>query len=538
MLITAHHLKPTPRRRGVVLLAVLVVIVLLTLAAYQYSDLMLAEYKASVNSHRALQARAIADSGIHYAAAALANQTNVDSILGGNPFTSDTRLANVAIAGDGRGNPGGHFSLIAPNPDDFQSYRNGFTDESGKINPNALMKQDPTGELLYNVLSKLPVPVNGWEDIAASIVDWMDFDSTPRQGGAENEYYSAKNPPYRAKNGPLDSIEELLLVKGIDTDPWILYGDDKNRNGVQDDDETPRSGTFFPGLAAYLTVHSRETNLDADGKVLANLNGDLTSGELYNTLAEDIGEDLAKFVVLYRQYGPATTTGAQQTFGGSIASLVGGKSVGPAGGAGKPGKLADYKPNFTKSTKQKITSMFDLIDTQVSVVTSEKQGNRDVTTTTIYTSPLNDTAKRKELLPKLFEAASIFETAEIPARINVNTAPREVLVAIPELSESEAQTIISTRPALDAQEKPGEIFQTPAWLSTEANLKSATLKKIEKYITTKTQVYRVQAIGTLDTQPPTSARVEAVIDANNGRPRILLWRDLGDWGKGIPPSMR
>ena len=38
------------------------------------------------------------------------------------------------------------------------------------------------------------------------------------------------NPPYAPRNGPLGSIEELLLVRGVT--PALLFGADLNRNGV------------------------------------------------------------------------------------------------------------------------------------------------------------------------------------------------------------------------------------------------------------------------------------------------------------------
>ena len=53
-------LRRSRPRRAVVLLAVLIVVVLLSLAAYQYSDMMLSEYKASDAYTRSTQARAAA----------------------------------------------------------------------------------------------------------------------------------------------------------------------------------------------------------------------------------------------------------------------------------------------------------------------------------------------------------------------------------------------------------------------------------------------------------------------------------------------
>ena len=67
-------------------------------------------------------------------------------------------------------------------------------------------------------------------DVADAIVDWLDMDSSPRPYGAEDDYYTALSPPYHCKNGPLDSLEELLLVRGVT--PELLFGNDQNRNGA------------------------------------------------------------------------------------------------------------------------------------------------------------------------------------------------------------------------------------------------------------------------------------------------------------------
>lgn len=49
-----------------------------------------------------------------------------------------------------------------------------------------------------------------------SLVDWIDPDSNTLPGGAEDVYYLNLNPPYRAANQPLASVDELRLVRGFD----------------------------------------------------------------------------------------------------------------------------------------------------------------------------------------------------------------------------------------------------------------------------------------------------------------------------------
>src|SRR2546430_1971024 len=69
-------------RRGVVLVAVLLVSVLLSLAAYHYSDLMTSQYKASENAVRYSQARANAESGIHYVMGLLSDTNSLPQLNG------------------------------------------------------------------------------------------------------------------------------------------------------------------------------------------------------------------------------------------------------------------------------------------------------------------------------------------------------------------------------------------------------------------------------------------------------------------------
>src|SRR5262245_48945971 len=88
-----HHPDPTlARRRAVVLLAVLIVVVLLSLAAYRYNDWMMSEYRAFDSAIHAAQARALADSGVHYVAAQLAA-----GALGDNPWDNPQLFQDIAV---------------------------------------------------------------------------------------------------------------------------------------------------------------------------------------------------------------------------------------------------------------------------------------------------------------------------------------------------------------------------------------------------------------------------------------------------------
>jgi DNA uptake protein ComE-like DNA-binding protein len=284
---------------------------------------------------------------------------------------------------------------------------------------------------------------------------------------------------------------------------------------------------------------------------------------LYDQLAAAVGEDIAKFVLLYRQYGASTTktsaafllmdalaagdgatvqiwdaTGNVQGSGVSVlwlssdgVLLAQGKKGGGSSSQTKTveGSLADLSRDTLVKGKasKKVGSLFDLINAKVTVPGKDKEPS------VVYTSPLTDGGGQQvDLLVKLFNAATAFDGTEIPARININTAPREVLLTIPGVKEADVDSILANRHVWSADTAPEEIDLTLAWLLTKGKLKVDTLKQLEKYVTARTQVYRVQAIGYFDGQGP-SARVEAVIDTNAGRPRILYWRDLSELGRGF-----
>ena len=49
------------------------------------------------------------------------------------------------------------------------------------------------------------------------VYDRIDDDDKPQpQNGAEDEYYLALDPPYRAANRPLIHVDELAMVRGFD----------------------------------------------------------------------------------------------------------------------------------------------------------------------------------------------------------------------------------------------------------------------------------------------------------------------------------
>lgn len=151
-----------------------------------------------------------------------------------------------------------------------------------------------------------------------------------------------------------------------------------------------------------------------------------------------------------------------------------------------------------------------------------------------FSSPMSDKSQQVDLLGKLLDKTTTQQGTELPARVNVNTAPREVLLALPGIVEADVDAIISKRPTYLNGDAPDAQFATPAWLISDNTLTVQKLQGLERYITARTQVYRVQSLGYFDEGGP-MARIEAVIDANQGKPRIVYYRDLTDLGRSIDP---
>ncbi|MFC1670788.1 general secretion pathway protein GspK [Spirochaetota bacterium] len=97
-----------------------------------------------------------------------------------------------------------------------------ISDEQSKINISSLANDfsDPTK--YYRIAQQFFLNMGLSMDFTDVIVDWVDIDDSRFSYGAESDYYTGLTPPYSAKNAPMDSINELLMVKGIT--PEIYYG--------------------------------------------------------------------------------------------------------------------------------------------------------------------------------------------------------------------------------------------------------------------------------------------------------------------------
>jgi general secretion pathway protein K len=98
-------------------------------------------------------------------------------------------------------------------------------DEDGKIPINQLVQSNgvDVNKDTDQRLRKLITRLGGRPEAVDALIDWIDTDDVVTgAAGAESEYY--KPLGYGSKNGPIDSLDELSMVKGFDKELLIDKG--------------------------------------------------------------------------------------------------------------------------------------------------------------------------------------------------------------------------------------------------------------------------------------------------------------------------
>ena len=553
-------------RQGSVLILVLVVIAMLTLGAYSFSEIMISESEATAMYGRQAETRAFADSGIELAAAVIAvPETEEDASLYHNP----NRFRGVLLRESENARGRGYFSVVAPVETDpaGTALRNGLIDESGRLNVNRLLNFELDETQTREMLMYLP---DMTEEVADAILDWIDSDETLRPYGAESDYYTSLDPPYESRNGQLESIDELLQVAGVTAD--LLYGEDANRNGKLDPNENDgeasapfdnADGVLQPGWAAYLTVNARELNQRADGTERTYINNGVLD-ELYDSLAEEFDEDIAQFVIAFRMYGayvdpndPAAQAEAAEAgnsassssnsdsnsnsnsnseSGNSNRNSEGGlveaaAAIGNALGGNAEGTVSRGGMDLSKGAKYDLKSLYELIGAQVE---AEIEGQK-----MLLQSPWAvDPGSMQTYLPTLLDSLTVVEGPELSGRINVNQARIEVLLGIPDMTEDIAQAITSST-MIGAE---GEAIAEQAaqrtntgWLVSQGIVDLPTMIKLDRFLTGRGHVFRAQVVGFFE-EGGGYTRVEATIDSTESPAKVVSVSDLTELGRGYSKS--
>jgi hypothetical protein len=581
-------------RRGMMLLLATVIVMVAMMTTYSYTDLMQAYDESARAEARRQQASQLVESGVSLVTVFLAQtpaQRDAQGVLN-NPQLFQANNVVQDLDGDARGS----FSIVAPGMDEqgrISGLRFGLQNESDKIHLNALPAMDALGDLASaagidptlggstgaasgsgagtgstrrsstmaggggqpstasQLLMGLPYMT---QELSDAILDFIDEDDTPRPFGCEREYYGQLQPAYAPKNGPLDSLEELLLVRGVT--PTLLFGFDRNRNGLIDPYERPAGGGTttmsnggdFAGWSSYFTLYSVEANRRADGTLRVNINSaDLE--KLYKDLKTAFSksqwaDNWASFIVAYRMTGQPGGGGlAGSLLGGASGGSTGGPSGGPSGqppggamggipggqgGGGGQGGEGGAPPqpwqpallermNIDRGGGVTATQILDLIN---ATVTIEGQ---------TYSSPFVDTPiAMADYLPYLMANLSTQSAPTLPGRINIMHCPAEVMAGLPGMNPTLADQLVKARGSRSTSEN--RKYET--WPMVEGYVTTAQMRQLLPFVTTGGDAFRAQIVGYYEGIPGYS-RAEVVFDSSRAKPQILFWRNLTHLGRGF-----
>ncbi|UCC69411.1 MAG: general secretion pathway protein GspK [Armatimonadota bacterium] len=247
-------------------------------------------------------------------------------------------------------------------------------------------------------------------EVAAAILDWRDSGNFPEAGGAEQEYYAALPQPYLPRNGPLQTLGELLLVRGVT--PNLFFGDEQS-----------------PGLADLLTVESVSLNTGATGERRIGVNEfrNWSESKFRQSVMSKLGEVLTMYEAesIWSGYAALVAAGTEYTSLGQLATAAG----------------LSY-----------------------------------------------------ETIARAADLLTVESDLWVHGKVNVNTAPPEVLAALPGSSREVAEALVAQR-----EERPfvsrSEVAEL---LLTQAGGPEVLLHMID-HLTTKSSSFIIESMGRTET---------------------------------------
>jgi type II secretory pathway component PulK len=414
-------------RQGTILIVTIWVVLVLAGLALVFGRATRVAMIVSANQCASLNVECAAAGALTYVGAQLKADQETSELQSSVPY-------EAMQVGDG------FFWVLRPNLEDDRQRDYGPTDEAGKINLNSASLE---------ALLKLPGMT---AELAASIIDWRDEDEEISPGGAESEYYLLLDEPYNCKNAPLETVEEVLLIKGASEE--VFYGEDTNINGILDDNENDadaseppdnRNGRLDPGFYDYVTVYSVEPNTDISGGQRINVTNMRNIGELGTKIRELVGDDRF-FQVM-----------------DNIRSGRGARNI----------------IDFYYRSGLEIDEFEQIADS--------------LTTT---------------------------DAEDLPGLVNVNTAPKEVLMCLPGLEESDAEALVSYRKSNDG-------LESIAWVTKVLDEEKAVA--VGGAITTRSFQYSADIVSAA-ADGRAYKRVKAVFDTREGAASVVYWKSMTHFG--------
>jgi len=276
-------------------------------------------------------------------------------------------------------------------------------------------------------------------------------------------------------------------------------------------------------------VYSAERNATLDGKPRINLNQpDLK--KLHAQLTEALERPWADFVVAYRQFGPSDEVAAGRSS----------QEKPPARPPKERGRKPRKPPNREAGTqldlsapaRHNIECVLDLVGAAVAL--PPKPDAEEGEPGAVLSCPLEDNPQAvSDQLPRLADLTTTTDQPILYGRVNVNEAPRCVLLGVPGLDAAVVDRILSLRSTI--ADASGQGRRDALWLLTEGLVDRPTMKALWPYLTDGGDVFRAQLVARRGSAGRT-ARAEAVVDVTASPPRQVYWK--AEWSLDAPHDER
>jgi len=477
---------PKSARRGAILILVLWLVLILSLIGLSYSSTVRTGVTITGNRAGKVKARYYAKAGIERTINELLMLMTQESYYSETIgfYDDETRFANQPI-GDGS------FSLLTGRRGDLGQPIYGITDETGRLNLNTASQ---------DALLSFPEITTEMSD---ALADWRDSDYEPNPEGAEEDYYQMLDDPYPCKNQDLQTINELLLVRSWTT--IEVSGEDTNNNNRLDQNEDDADlspplddadGEIDLGLSSFFTVYSRDKELDPGGQTRLDLNS-ATQQQLQQI--EGMTETQARSIVAWRSNNKFA----------SLADLFNVTQAQQTSSGGQSGQKTSLRASSSQASKSSVSTG------RSSLTPSKTQPTKSTGAQSAKSSQSQQKAFTYDQIARFVDWVCV-GTTDKRNRININTAPLEVLMALPGMTEALASEILTRH-----QSSLGA-FMRRSDLRDVNGMTEQIFRGLIDYITVQSYQFRIIAEGR---EGETKTVVETVVDLSTNPPRILYWRE-------------
>ena len=333
----------------------------------------------------------------------------------------------------------------------------GVSDEESRLNVNYASADQLTG--IYGMTP----------DVVAAINDWRDADNAVTPGGAEAEYYASLRPPYLQRNGPFQTVRELLMVRGISRE--LLLGRNANQNDSGYSGESLNE--FAPpdnpanlldsGWASIFTVDSSVQNVNAAGEDRVNIQ---SADENALTAVRGITSDIAKAILAHRGQNRLE----------NLADLL---EVAQVQNQGQP--LSQPGPSAIQ----------------------DGRGARPAQAASVPYNPSGPKVVSDDLFMDIADDLTTESGKDLPGLININTAGLTVLSCLPGIDRQLAQAIVSYR-------QSNGFFPNIAWLLKVPGMNRQLFKQVVPLLTARSETYRILSEGRV-TSSGARQRIQVIV---------------------------